>query len=204
LMQSKLIASDATISGQLEQIWHEPFGTELVLQLAPLLRVIISSGQEQEYLRQLYNLQVRKELEIESACSSNYQAFIESTNRLLNVRSGTTSLRHRVGELNDEIQSKGEDMANKVLLRLLYGSALLTYYRNVQCLKTEESVIISRMVWLQSKPVCRFWMCQPRLLCWYKANDTTQLYVWCEILSACSCQEFCRYLSSGIYHRQSQ
>ena len=37
-----------------------------------------------------------------------------STEKLLRVRQGTVSLKHRVQELNDDIQSKGNELAEKV------------------------------------------------------------------------------------------
>jgi len=85
----------------------------LTVALSPILKSIAASKQEQQYINQLKSFVARKEDEIESICKANYQDFIESTDKLLKVRQGTVSLKHRVAELNEDIQSKGGQLAAK-------------------------------------------------------------------------------------------
>jgi hypothetical protein len=46
--------------------------------------------------------------------SHRLQDFVTATDKLLKVRSGTVSLRHRIGELNEEVQAGGESLKGKV------------------------------------------------------------------------------------------
>jgi hypothetical protein len=99
--------------------------------LAPIIRNAVHSRQHDLFLKNLADLVKRKDDEIETVCKANYQVsgrpaspyerplsddkdFITSTDKLLNVRQGTVSLKHRVLELNADIQSKGGSLAAKV------------------------------------------------------------------------------------------
>jgi uncharacterized protein YoxC len=111
---------------------------ESLEHLALIIRNIHASRQQDAYLRQLGAYIKDKEGEIEEVCKTNYQVrlsllgcvyagvhcsgidpfsskdFVTSTDKLLKVRKGTASLRHRVVELNEDIQSKGGQVAARV------------------------------------------------------------------------------------------
>lgn len=92
------------------------------------------SKQQDAYLRALKAFVAEKEKEIEAVCARNYQVrpipvlplsafadghrgdvqdFVGSVSALLRVRQGTVSLKHRVVELNDEVQKSGGGVADK-------------------------------------------------------------------------------------------
>lgn len=94
------------------------------------------SKQQDAYLRALKAFVAEKEAEIEAVCARNYQVgsllssrrashcrltrsgrtqdFVGSVSALLRVRQGTVSLKHRVVELNDDVQKSGSGVADKV------------------------------------------------------------------------------------------
>jgi hypothetical protein len=90
------------------------------------------SRQQDAYLRALKAFVAEKEKEIEAVCGRNYQVrpvslltrpvltvclrqdFVGSVSALLRVRQGTVSLKHRVVELNDDVQKSGAGLADKV------------------------------------------------------------------------------------------
>ena len=96
------------------------------------------SRQQDAYLRALKAFVAEKEKEIEAVCARNYQVrspdsslppcgysltsrsctqdFVGSVSALLRVRQGTVSLKHRVVELNDDIQKSGGGVADKARL----------------------------------------------------------------------------------------
>ncbi|GAA5918475.1 hypothetical protein JCM1841_003987 [Sporobolomyces salmonicolor] len=82
-------------------------------QLGPILLNIHRSRQQEAYLRALKAFVAEKEKEIEAVCARNYQEFVGSVSALLRVRQGTVSLKHRVVELNDEVQKSGGGVAEK-------------------------------------------------------------------------------------------
>ncbi|GAA5888722.1 hypothetical protein JCM6882_002826 [Rhodosporidiobolus microsporus] len=82
-------------------------------QLGPILLNIHRSKQQDAYLRALKAFVADKEKEIEAVCARNYQDFVGSVSALLRVRQGTVSLKHRVVELNDEVQKSGGGVAEK-------------------------------------------------------------------------------------------
>ncbi|GAA6041621.1 hypothetical protein JCM8097_007771 [Rhodosporidiobolus ruineniae] len=82
-------------------------------QLGPILLNIHRSKQQDAYLRALKAFVKDKENEIEAVCARNYQDFVGSVSALLRVRQGTVSLKHRVVELNDEVQKSGGGVADK-------------------------------------------------------------------------------------------
>ncbi|GAA5858297.1 hypothetical protein JCM8547_004638 [Rhodosporidiobolus lusitaniae] len=82
-------------------------------QLGPILLNIHRSRQQDAYLRALKAFVADKEKEIEAVCARNYQDFVGSVSALLRVRQGTVSLKHRVVELNDEVQKSGGGVAEK-------------------------------------------------------------------------------------------
>ncbi|GAA5987052.1 hypothetical protein JCM11641_007822 [Rhodosporidiobolus odoratus] len=82
-------------------------------QLGPILVNIHRSRQQDAYLRALKAFVADKEKEIQAVCARNYQDFVGSVSALLRVRQGTVSLKHRVVELNDEVQKSGGGVAEK-------------------------------------------------------------------------------------------
>lgn len=98
------------------------------------------SRQQDAYLKALKAFVAEKESEIEAVCARNYQVrsrlsplapphrlarsrrfivaheqdFVGSVSALLRVRQGTVSLKHRVVELNEEVQKSGGGVADKV------------------------------------------------------------------------------------------
>lgn len=111
---------------------------EQLEQLGPILLNIHRSRQQDAYLNELKRFVLQKEEEIEAVCSRNYQVslgqvawhrnrsclgpqltprrqdFVGSVSALLRVRQGTVSLKHRVVELNDDVQKSGGGVAEKV------------------------------------------------------------------------------------------
>ncbi|GAA5981050.1 hypothetical protein JCM10908_003964 [Rhodotorula pacifica] len=81
--------------------------------LGPILVNIYRSRQQEAYFAALKAFVAEKESEIESVCANNYQDFVASVSALLRVRQGTVSLKHRVVELNDEVQKSGAGVAEK-------------------------------------------------------------------------------------------
>jgi hypothetical protein len=125
------------IDDQLQQVYLSTdfLGSqnESLEQLALIIRNIHASRQQDAYLRHLDAYIKDKEAEIEEVCKTNYQVsrsatdsvcrpaanslaqdFAASTDKLLRVRKNTASLRHRVVELNEDIQSKGGQVASRV------------------------------------------------------------------------------------------
>ncbi|GAA5899149.1 Rab GTPase-binding exocyst subunit SEC15 [Sporobolomyces salmoneus] len=82
-------------------------------QLAPILLNISRSHQQDSYLRALKTFVKDKEGEIEKLCFENYQDFVGSVSQLLRVRQGTVSLKHRVVELNRDVQESGKKVADQ-------------------------------------------------------------------------------------------
>lgn len=88
--------------------------TEDLDQLGPILINIHKSNQQDSYLRALKTFVKDKEKEIQELCERNYQDFVGSVSALLRVRQGTVSLKHRVVELNEDVQKSGGKVADKV------------------------------------------------------------------------------------------
>ncbi|SCV67991.1 BQ2448_112 [Microbotryum intermedium] len=108
----------------------------LLLLPPPRLLQIHRSRQQDAYLKALKVFVAEKESEIEAICAKNYQVrslsgllshrtrslngpsqfpqnFVGSVSALLRVRQGTISLKHRVVELNEEVQKSGGGLAVK-------------------------------------------------------------------------------------------
>ncbi|GAA5966111.1 hypothetical protein JCM8115_004938 [Rhodotorula mucilaginosa] len=81
--------------------------------LAPILVNIYRSKQQDAYLAALQDFVAQKEREIQLVCADNYHDFVASVSALLRVRQGTVSLKHRVVELNDDVQKSGAGLAEK-------------------------------------------------------------------------------------------
>ncbi|KAK4057758.1 Rab GTPase-binding exocyst subunit S15 [Microbotryomycetes sp. JL221] len=76
-------------------------------QLGSIIVNIHKSRQQNDYLKALRVFVHEKEQEIEDMCTHSYQDFVGSVAALLRVRQGTISLRHRVMELNEDVQKSG-------------------------------------------------------------------------------------------------
>ncbi|POY70555.1 hypothetical protein BMF94_6469 [Rhodotorula taiwanensis] len=110
--------SQQEIQAQLQQLFlfssiSSTSGAGDIEALGPILVNIYRSRQQEAYLRALKTFVAEKEHEIEQVCGNNYQDFVASVSALLRVRQGTVSLKHRVVELNDEVQKSGAGVAEK-------------------------------------------------------------------------------------------
>jgi hypothetical protein len=85
-------------------------------QLGPIIKSLDEANQSDAFLRRLRDFVHEKETEIESVCNANHQDFASAVDKLLKVRSGTVSLKHRIGELNEEVQAGGQSLSSKVSL----------------------------------------------------------------------------------------
>lgn len=139
--------TQSEISAQLQQLWIysslSPTSTEI--ELGPIILNIHRSRQQDAYLTALNQFVKEKEQEIEDVCTRNYQVlsplsaslhsrscsprvlqdFVGSVSALLRVRQGTVSLKHRVVELNEEVQKSGGGVADKVSQSLLRRTAFV-------------------------------------------------------------------------------
>lgn len=82
-------------------------------QLGPIIKSLDEAGQQDAFLRYLERFIADKDADIERICSDNHMAFVAALDKLLKVRSGTVSLRHRIAELNDEVQTGGSSVADR-------------------------------------------------------------------------------------------
>ncbi|BGO88526.1 hypothetical protein NBRC10512_003376 [Rhodotorula toruloides] len=109
--------SQQEIQSQLQQLFLfsslSSSATGDIEALSPILVNIHRSRQQDAYLRALKAFVAEKEKEIEAVCGRNYQDFVGSVSALLRVRQGTVSLKHRVVELNDDVQKSGAGLADK-------------------------------------------------------------------------------------------
>ena len=86
---------------------------ENVEQLGPIIKSLDEAQQQDEFLRHLRKFVRQKDEEIEMVCNENHQEFVSSVDELLIVRSGTVSLKHRINELDQEIQASGQALSTK-------------------------------------------------------------------------------------------
>ncbi|WFD29125.1 Rab GTPase-binding exocyst subunit S15 [Malassezia sp. CBS 17886] len=99
----------ASLDAQLQQLTllSDPEGNgESLEQLGPIIKSLDEARQQDEFLRQLRHFVRQKDEEIE-------QEFVSAVDELLFVRSGTVNLKHRINELNQEIQSSGQALIAK-------------------------------------------------------------------------------------------
>lgn len=87
--------------------------TESVEQLGPVIKSLDEARQQDEFLRRLRMFVHRKDEEIEVVCNENHQDFVSAVDELLIVRSGTVSLKHRINELNSEVQASGRALSKQ-------------------------------------------------------------------------------------------
>lgn len=82
-------------------------------QLGPIIKSLDEARQQDAFLRHLKNFVREKDREIEAVCDSNHSEFVAAVDKLLKVRSGTVTLKHRIGELNEDVQAGGSSLGNK-------------------------------------------------------------------------------------------
>jgi hypothetical protein len=166
----------AEIDGQLQQLYLSTSSSSadlatgsnllndstLSAALAPILRNIAASKQQDAFTKQLKTFIAAKEAEIEDICKAHYQEFVASTDKLLKVRQGTVSLKDRVAGLNEDIQSKGGQVAQKASPAKLRRQ-FSTLARNACCWTTSELQRISTRPSTRSRPACACWTSPPRL-----------------------------------------
>ena len=109
-MVRKARAPHVSLEAQLQQLTLlsdvEP-NSENFEQLGPIIKSLDEAHQQDEFLLQLREFVRKKDEEIEQVCNDNHQEFVSSVDELLIVRSGTVNLKHRINELNQEVQSSG-------------------------------------------------------------------------------------------------
>ena len=113
--RKKTAFSQADIDQQLQQIHllDSSSTSENLEQLAPIIKQIHATRQQDAFLRTLKGLEESKESEIQTICSDNYQDFVSSVSTLLKVRSSTDSLRTRITSLDDSVNQAGKALAEK-------------------------------------------------------------------------------------------
>lgn len=82
-------------------------------QLGPIIKNLDEAGQADAFLRLLRQFARGEEARIKKICEENSSDFVAAVDKLLKVRSSTVSLKHRVGELNEEIQAGGASLGGK-------------------------------------------------------------------------------------------
>lgn len=87
--------------------------SENLEQLGPIIKSLDEANQSDAFLRRLREFVQEKEDEIENVCNANHQDFASAVDKLLKVRSGTVSLKHRISELNEEVQAGGQSLSSK-------------------------------------------------------------------------------------------
>lgn len=87
--------------------------TENLEQLGPIIKSLDQARQQDAFLRHLKQFVREKDQEIEKVCDDNHSEFVAAVDKLLKVRSGTVTLKHRIGELNEDVQAGGSSLGNK-------------------------------------------------------------------------------------------
>ncbi|KAJ1019331.1 hypothetical protein NDA13_006248 [Ustilago tritici] len=87
--------------------------TENLEQLGPIIKQLDQARQQDAFLRHLKSFVSAKDSEIEAICNNNHSEFVAAVDKLLKVRSGTVTLKHRIGELNEDVQAGGSSLGNK-------------------------------------------------------------------------------------------
>lgn len=128
VMARKARAPHISLEAQLQQLTllsDLDVDSENIEQLGPVIKSLDEARQQDEFMRLLRRFVHKKDEEIEQVCNENHQDFVSAVDELLIVRSGTVSLKHRLNELNQEIQAGGESLS-------LRKKALLEKQRVVQ------------------------------------------------------------------------
>lgn len=109
-------APQVSLEAQLQQLAllsDVESGRDNFEQLGPIIKRLDEANQQGDFFRHLRAFIRQKDEEIEAVCNENHQDFVTSVNELLIVRSGTVSLKHRINELDQEIQSSGKALSTK-------------------------------------------------------------------------------------------
>ncbi|KAF8341518.1 exocyst complex component, sec15 subunit [Cantharellus anzutake] len=85
--------------------------TENLEALAPIVKTVYESRQQEAFLRTLKELTDSKDKEIMKICGENHQDFVSSVSTLLTVRSYTVNLRERIKSLDQSVTSIGRNLA---------------------------------------------------------------------------------------------
>ncbi|KAF7731685.1 hypothetical protein EC973_008856 [Apophysomyces ossiformis] len=88
-------------------------------QLGPVIKQITENGKQRAFLEQLDVLIRKKDGEIERMCNAHYQEFVHAVDQLLKVRQGSISLHQKIRDVNNTLQSKGKELAEKTQRREL-------------------------------------------------------------------------------------
>ncbi|WFC98728.1 Rab GTPase-binding exocyst subunit S15 [Malassezia yamatoensis] len=115
-MARKGRAPQVSLEAQLQQLTllsDIDSNPENVEQLGPMIKSLDEAQQQNDFLRQLRKFVRQKDEEIQQVCNENHQEFVSSVDELLIVRSGTVSLKHRINELDQEIQASGHALSSK-------------------------------------------------------------------------------------------
>ncbi|EST08300.1 Exocyst complex subunit Sec15-like protein [Kalmanozyma brasiliensis GHG001] len=82
-------------------------------QLGPIIKSLDEARQQDAFLRHLKTFVREKDREIEAVCDANHTEFVDAVDKLLKVRTGTVTLKHRIGELNEDVQAGGSSLGGK-------------------------------------------------------------------------------------------
>lgn len=82
-------------------------------QLGPIIKSLDEAGRADAFLRLLRDFAREEDERIKRICDENSADFASAVDKLLKVRASTISLRHRIGELNEEVQAGGASLGNK-------------------------------------------------------------------------------------------
>lgn len=86
---------------------------EYLDRLVPLITNACSNRQEDVLVAHLSRFSLQKETEIAELSSGSHQDFVESIQQLPQVQDGTADLKVRIMEINSQIQSSGQLLAEK-------------------------------------------------------------------------------------------
>ncbi|CAO1614166.1 unnamed protein product [Sympodiomycopsis kandeliae] len=89
------------------------FSQDNLQQLGPIIKSLDEAGQADAFLSLLREFARGEEGRIKTICDENSSDFVGAVDKLLGVRSSTISLRHRIGELNEEVQAGGASLGGK-------------------------------------------------------------------------------------------
>lgn len=113
LLSTSLEPSSATASSSAVPLSNNDFAQDNLSQLGPIIKSLDEAGQADAFLRLLREFSRGEEQRIRRICDENSGDFVAAVDKLLKVRSSTVSLRHRVGELNEEVQAGGTSLGGK-------------------------------------------------------------------------------------------
>lgn len=114
LLLSTSLESSTTSSSDVASTSNLDYAAQDNLQqLGPIIKSLDEAGQADAFLRVLRDFARGEEQRIQRICDDNSTDFVSAVDKLLKVRSSTISLKHRVGELNEEVQAGGSSLGSK-------------------------------------------------------------------------------------------